>query len=301
VVRAQREQRKQGEEALRQQAPRVQRREERRQGEALRQQAQVALRHKAQQREERRQDAALRQQEPNHAADRLLQRVEGADGKESWTFFNVSLADPMAHRKPLRSLHGWRGHRTRGQMAKDPTRRAGGGFEEVPLRAARSDRCAEFEEAASGGSGLLHDSVLLLRAMATPNECAHLARAADRFCAADVWSDVALKRVECHPDGVNLDGRSHALAHLLLSRALWYIEVLLPDLAAQLFPDAVDLADFWFKFSGQVHARSPPSPRPHTVGRAHWERRVLAPGRTPTLDAHADPPHPSTSRRRSSC
>lgn len=157
----------------------------------------------------------------------------------------------MAHRKPLRSLHGWRGHRTRGQMAEDPTRRAGGGFEEVPLRAARSDRCAEFEEAASGGSGLLHDSVLLLRAMATPNECAHLARAADRFCAADVWSDVALKRVECHPDGVNLDGRSHALAHLLLSRALWYIEVLLPDLAAQLFPDAVDLADFWFKFSGQ--------------------------------------------------
>ena len=143
----------------------------------------------------------------------------------------------------LRGLQGWRDHQATGHITHDPAAREGGPFIEVLLRP---------EELEGGPSSvLLQYSVLTLPGLATPGECAHLRAAADRWCDADGWSSVGLRRIECHPDGVNLDGGSHALADIILCRALWSLECLHPELCAQLFPDATDLGDFWFSFSGQ--------------------------------------------------
>ena len=124
--------------------------------------------------------------------------------------------------------------------------RQGGPFEEIALRQGDCET--------SCNSTLLHDSILILPDLASSDECAHLIAAADRWCDLDNSSseaDTTLWRIECHPDGINLDGRSHALAHVLISRALWNLECLRPDLAAELFPDSCDLGDFWFTFSGR--------------------------------------------------
>ena len=148
------------------------------------------------------------------------------------------------NQRPIyKGLQGWREHQTTGGVEPDMAARTGGPFQQVPLGA----RAGEAER---GGDKLLLDSILVLPALVTPAECAALVVAAERCCAADEWSDVTRHRVPCHPDGANLDAASHELAHVILSRALWAVESLRPELAGALFPDACDLGDFWFHFSG---------------------------------------------------
>ena len=196
-------------------------------------------------RENKRQKTEQKSEPPasTAAARGLLQWVEG-----SWTFSNMSRADPMARRPLLRGLRGWRGHLASGQVTDDPATRAGGPFKEVPLSSPRQQ--SDDDEDDSGG--LLHDSILTLDGLVTPSECDHLISAAAAFCEADKQSSgLGLTRIECHVDGVNLDGRSHALANIILTRALYNLEVLRPDLAAEIFADAEDCCDLWFRFSGE--------------------------------------------------
>lgn len=140
-------------------------------------------------------------------------------------------------------------------MASEPARRAGGGFREVALRSeaevARDARRRAYNGEDAQPPPPLHDSILTLPELASPEECSQLVGAADAWCESSEWSGVALRRIECHPDGVNLNGRAHALSHVLLSRALWAVESLMPDLAGNLFPDACGLLDLSFKFSGE--------------------------------------------------
>jgi len=97
---------------------------------------------------------------------------------------------------------------------------------------------------------VLQDSILMLSSLASEAECSHLVAAAEQWCERDEWPGVGLRRIECHPDGTNLDGRTHALAHILLSRALCHLEQLRPDIAFALFSEASELCDLSFKFSG---------------------------------------------------
>ena len=160
----------------------------------------------------------------------------------SWFFFDVR--GGVTTGRTFKGLCGWREHQASGQVAAEPTTP----FQELWL-SRRRDGHAEEEGA---DTSLLADSVLVLPALVTPAECAHLSIAADRDCANDEWSGVSLRRIECHPDGINLDGRSHALASIIIARALWSVEKLRPDLAAELFGGSdTDLGDMWFKFSGQ--------------------------------------------------
>ena len=152
----------------------------------------------------------------------------------------------MARRPLLRGLRGWRGHIASGQVTDDPATRSGGTFKEVKLSK------ESFNDDGDGGGGLLSDSILTLADLVTPAECAHLISAAAAFCDADKHSSgLGLTRIECHVDGVNLDGRSHALSHIILARAIYNLEVLRPDLAAEVFADAEDCCDLWFRFSGE--------------------------------------------------
>ena len=179
----------------------------------------------------------------SRTAGGLLRLVDSSSEGTHYTFFDGR----MQRECRIRGLQGWRNHQATGHVTRDPTLREGGPFHEVLLRPEEP----ESETVHSPGQSLLQDSVLTLAGLVTPGECAHLRAAADRWCDADEWSSVGLRRIECHPDGVNLDGGSHALAHVILSRALWSLECLRPELCAQLFPDAADLGDFWFMFSGQ--------------------------------------------------
>lgn len=100
----------------------------------------------------------------------------------------------------------------------------------------------------------LNDSVLQIPNLATLAECSHLIAAADSWCR-DHPREVGLKtpsltRVECHPDGVNLDGRSHAISMAIIARALRCIEVMRPELAESLFGQRAGLADMWITYSG---------------------------------------------------
>jgi hypothetical protein len=174
------------------------------------------------------------------AAGGLLQRTDGP-GNSSWDFYDVRLLNTSDRRPTYKGLRGWRGLMEAGFMAKDPAARPGGPFQEVPLR-----HCTSSE-----AEPLLHDSIMLLPELVSAEECAHLRAAADRWCESEEWSGVPIRRIECHPDGVNLDGRTHALAHIILSRALWSLEVLHPELAAELFPEPCDCCDLWMRFSGQ--------------------------------------------------
>lgn len=150
------------------------------------------------------------------------------------------------NQRPIyKGLEGWRDHQTAGYVAQDMTERVGGPFQQVPLQAA-----ASADEAECCGDKLLLDSILMLPSLVSPAECATLIAAAEHHCAADEWSDVTRHRIPCHPDGANLDEASHKLSHIILSRALWAVESLRPELAGALFPDACDLGDFWFHFSG---------------------------------------------------
>ena len=135
-------------------------------------------------------------------------------------------------------------------MAANPALRAAGGFREIKLNKIRPL------------SPALADSVLMLPAMVTADECAHLAAAADRWCVDQVGKTVlpdyhqrpGLTRVECHVDGLNLDGKAHALAMIILSRALWNLEALRPNDALRIFNQRASLGDMMFAFSGHEPA-----------------------------------------------
>jgi hypothetical protein len=126
-------------------------------------------------------------------------------------------------------LRGWRSLRVGSKhMAIDPRKRVGGPFREHKLNPTDPRKLG------------LADSVLSLPEMVTADECAHLVAAADKWCAGSGTdlpacargrgpNAAALTRVECHVDGRNLDGRSHALAMVILARALWNLESLRPD------------------------------------------------------------------------
>ena len=182
----------------------------------------------------------------DHAADGLLWRWDAASsGRSEWAFCNVRQLDPASRRPLYEGLRGWRGHVSSGHMAPDPTeQRDGVGFVEISLMRGGDGHSEEAEEP-------LRDSILTLPGLVSASECLRLIEAADRWCDSDQWTGVGLRRIECHPDGVNLDGESHALAHLILSRALWNLEVRHPELAAFLFSKDTSLGDLWFRFSGQ--------------------------------------------------
>ena len=194
---------------------------------------------------------------PDNAAAGLLRRTtgvdsgDGSDARSRWSFYDMRhAAGRTSGRKNIyRGLSHWRALQDTGRVTRDMANRAGGPFQQVLLRSLAADgsECR--------GDALLHDSILQLPSLLTPAECATLSAATERFCAAsaagDEWSDVALRRIECHPDGINLDGESHALSHVILARVLWCLECLRPELAGALFPEAYDLGDYWLQFSGE--------------------------------------------------
>lgn len=55
-------------------------------------------------------------------------------------------------------------------------------------------------------------------------------------------------------DGLNLDGRAHALSRIIIARALWNFEVLRPDDAHRIFKQRASLCDMIFTFSGHEPA-----------------------------------------------
>jgi hypothetical protein len=187
-------------------------------------------------------------------ANGLLVRED--KGTTSWVFLSPSKPGSRPDGELCRPTRGWRSLRVGGRyMAIDPRRRAGGSFREYKL--SPSVAIASF-----AGS----TSVLALPDMVSAEECAHLAAAADKWCAACAGADLpasarglgpaaaSLTRVECHVDGRNLDGRAHALAMVILSRALWNLETLRPDDALRIFGQRASLGDMTFAFSGHEPA-----------------------------------------------
>lgn len=154
------------------------------------------------------------------AAAGLVQRCAGKEGRTGWAFHD--LRGIVESRRVTKGLRGWRRHIETGDVTRDSPQRGGGTFSEVSL--------------GCEGSTHLSDSVLILPGLASEDECAHLVRAADSWCGSGEWNGGALRRIQCHSDGVNLDGRSHALTSLILSRALWHLEQTKPDLMRDIFP-----------------------------------------------------------------
>lgn len=187
------------------------------------------------------------------AASGLLIYNAALGGHSRWEF---------AKRKPgsrpegteIRATRGWRTLRANSAyMAADPKNRVGGPFKELRLDNSRP---------------LVPDleySVLLLPEMVTDEECQHLIKAADRWCADHAGEMLppsargrggaeTLTRVECHVDGLNLDGRAHALARIIIARALWAFESLRPDNAHRIFKQRASLGDMIATFSGHEPA-----------------------------------------------
>ena len=169
----------------------------------------------------------------------LLQWVtdEHVNHRSRWTFAD---ARPVGSRQL--GLAGWKQHRRTGVVYDNPSTRPHGPFRELQLG------CTPADE----GPRLLDDSVMVLDGLVSPCECATMISAANTWCDKHQTTG-ALRRMECHIRGVNLDGNTHALAHIILSRVLWHIECLEPELAAKVFPEARarHLADMQFEFSGQ--------------------------------------------------
>jgi len=189
------------------------------------------------------------------------------DGRSSWSFADVR----GDHTDELQGLSGWR-------MC---------GAEENPY--------GPFRVLGLGRhaleSGTLEDSIAVVDGLVKPHECADLIAAADRWCDTDQWTGVALRRIECHVNGINLNGRAHALAHIILARALQSIECLKPELLAEVFPvhhrhsRKTHLADMMFKFSGKEPMLNRYTEgglfEPHQDGH---ELTVLVPLSTPDVD-----------------
>ena len=181
----------------------------------------------------------------------LLERSRDTSGSSRWSFACL----PPGSRPEgteSRATRGWRTLR-KGYMAPDPRVRAGGSFREYKLNA--SEPCVPN----------LDDSVLVLPDLVSEAECALLRAAADRWCEdnphctpADRHSDYhkrhGLMRVECHVDGLNLDGSAHALSRIILARALWNFETLRPSDAHFVFRQRASLGDMVFSFSGHEPA-----------------------------------------------
>ena len=186
-------------------------------------------------------------------ADGLLcQNASRETGSTSWEFYDAR-PHLLGGTRTLKGLQGWRGWMERAR--KDGSEfRLGGRFEEIALRPHHSNK----------GQPKLHDSILLLKDLVSQAECAQLVDAAEekvrfyrrhrRVINGDSRGkdDKPLRRFELHPDGINHDGSVHALAHSILTRALWNLEQQEPELCAELFgvDDPVDLCDLWFQFKG---------------------------------------------------
>jgi len=161
------------------------------------------------------------------------------DGRSSWSFADVR----GDHTDELQGLSGWR-------MCGAEANPYG------PFRVLGLGRHA-LE------SGTLEDSIAVVDGLVKPHECADLIAAADRWCDTDQWTGVALRRIECHVNGINLNGRAHALAHIILARALQSIECLKPELLAEVFPvhhrhsRKTHLADMMYGAPRSFHAQCP--------------------------------------------
>ena len=189
-------------------------------------------------------DAVLRSRMP--AGGLLCQKTE--NGSTSWEFHD---ARPHLHRggkRTLQGLQGWKGWRERGHGKLTLERR----FEEIALRP--PDYIKQPR---------LHDSILLMKGLVSQAECAQLIEAAEKKCrqvdtrgyhrhGGDLNAyDKGLRRFELHPDGINHDGETHALAHAILARVLWSLEQQEPELCAELFrAKPGGLCDWWLTFKG---------------------------------------------------
>ena len=187
----------------------------------------------------------------------LLVHATGRDGMSSWGFLPPAKPGSRPDGEESRPTRGWRTLRAGSSfMTADPRQRVGGPFREYKLN-------PSADAALMPG---LADSILVLPQMVTVEECAHLAAAADTWCASCAGADLpasargrgpnaaSLTRVECHVNGRNLDGRAHALAMVILSRAVWNLETLRPDDAIRIFRQRASLGDMTFAFSGHEPA-----------------------------------------------
>ena len=203
------------------------------------------------------------------AAGGLLRRSQN-DG--SWSFH-----DARTNRLRCHGLQGWRTHLAGHLLDGNPSTREQGPFQEI------------FLHRPIAGPRLLQDSVMLLDGLVNREECATLISAADCWCRNhDDSSASALRRIQCHPDGINLDGRAHALAHIILTRVLWCVEHLEPALAKKIFPGASKfehLADMCVKLAwGEPYVNRYTEGgcfEPHVDGHA---LTILVPLSTPDTD-----------------
>ena len=210
------------------------------------------------------------EREPGLAAGGLLRRSQNESS--SWSFH-----DCRSNRLRRHGLQGWRTHLAGHLLDGDPTTREHGPFQEV------------FLQGAIDGPRLLQDSVMLIDGLVNREECATLVAAANCWCCNHAQSPAsALRRIQCHPDGINLDGRAHALAHIILTRVLWNIEHLEPALAKRIFPGASKfehLADMCVKLAwGEPYVNRYTEGGcfdPHTDGHA---LTILVPLSTPGVD-----------------
>ena len=179
----------------------------------------------------------------------LIQNASPDNGSTSWGFNDARPHLFFGGKRTLNGLQGWRNWVDRW----DWDFKLDGRFEEIELRP------GPFHNEDSKSK--LHDSILIMKDLVSPAECAQLVAAAEKKCRQeDQQGDYrfdkkaprqeGLRRSEIHPDGVNHDGETHALAYSILTRALWSLEQQEPELCAELFgAEPVDLCDlsFWFK------------------------------------------------------
>lgn len=219
-------------------------------------------------------DAKAELGSPRLAASGLLQ-CKGS----RWTF-----RDANAKRLIRLGLHGWRADLHEGRLPTDPAKREGGPFRELSLTKRTDDK-------------LLENSVMLLDDLLNAAECAMLIAATDAWCDSvpdsvndETGEKMELRRIECHPDGINLNGESHALAFTIMSRALWNLQHMKPDLVKKIFPERggrfpEHLADMSIKFSWNEpyinRYTASGAFKPHTDGEA---LSILVPLSRPDVD-----------------
>ena len=189
-----------------------------------------------------RQDVTIYMPRCRLPADGLLRQNASPDnGFTSWRF-NDARPHLFGGKRTLNGLQGWRKWIERWDWAF----KLDGRFEEIALRHGRNE----------DSKPKLHDSILLMKDLVSQAECAQLVAAAEKKCRqGDRRFDrkaprqEGLRRFELHPDGVNHDGETHALAYSILTRALWSLEQQEPELCAQIFgAEPVNLCDLSFRF-----------------------------------------------------
>jgi len=167
----------------------------------------------------------------------------GTDERQFASGTRWAFADARSVGWTQRGLLGWKGHLQSGHVSEDPHTRRGGPFRVLQLGRTPPDE----------GNRLLEDSVMVMDNLLTLQECATMIGAANAWCDREPWTGESLRRMQCHTRGINLDGEAHALAHIILTRVLWFVENLEPELTAELFPrkGKRHLPDMSFTFSGQ--------------------------------------------------